>query len=337
MSDLYVACRNGDITTVQRLLPVTPLKILNRLESTGRTCLHAASYNGHKEIVRLLLAYGASRRVIDRYDRSPLDDAKTQEIADLFPRTAEASRKRFSDSPAQQPEWQFDEDQAEYYSRAGHWGCIKDRGVKKTVKKVEKSHALQDDHDESIKIVQSHFNDARETNDPIYLLKAYTAESPFYKRLNHEMASGNRRQVFKKLCKKWTGYYTGIIVKNPAFEHYRFSGQTYRGMQINPSDYEQYRVGVALANKSFQSTSKSWEIANSFACGSKPTPGKLSVIIIFTILDRRSALSIEEISEYPNEEEVLIVPGTLFIVTSINQDETPYEIQLQQLEWKDEF
>jgi len=337
MSDLYMACRNGDIATVQRLLPVTPLKILNRLEPNGSTCLHAASYHGHKEIVRLLLAYGASRRVINRYGCSPLDEAKTQEIADLFPRTAEASRKRFSDSPAQQPEWQFDEDQAEYFARASHWGCIKDRGVKKTIEKVEKSHALQDDHDEAIKIVQSHFNDARETNDPIYLLKAYTVESQFYKRLNHEMASGNRRQVFKKLCKKWTGYYTGIIAKNPAFERFRFSGQTYRGMQINPSDYEQYRVGVALANKSFQSTSKSWKIANGFACPSKPTPGKLSVIIIFTILDRKSALSIEEISEYQNEEEVLIVPGTLFIVTNVNQDEIPYEIELRQLDWKDEF
>jgi len=337
VTDLYLACRNGDIAVVERLLPLTPLKTLNRLEPNGGTCLHAASYHGHKEIVRLLLAYGASRRIINRYGCTPLDEAKTQEIADLFPRTAEASRKRFGDSPAQQTEWQFEDGYAEDFSRATHWNCVKDRGIKKTVKKLEKSQVLADDGDQAIKIVQSYFKEAKEANNPIYLLKAYTVESQFYKRLNQEMATGSRREVFEKLCRKWTGYYTGIIAKNPAFEPYRFTGQTYRGMQITPSDYAQYKLGVALANKSFQSTSKSWKIAKGFALPSNPAPGKLSVVITFTILDRRSALSIEEISEYQNEEEVLIVPGTLFIVENINQNEVPYEIELRQLTWTDEF
>jgi hypothetical protein len=108
-------------------------------------------------------------------------------------------------------------------------------------------------------------------------------------------------------------------------------------MQITQSDFAQYKPNTALANKSFQSTSKSWKIAKGFACPSTPTPGRLSVVIIFTITDRRSALSIEQISEYQNEEEVLIVPGTLFLVTNINQNEIPYEVELQQLEWKNEF
>ncbi len=134
VSDLYLACRNGDISTVQRLLQTTPIKILNNVEPNGSTCLHAAAYHGHKDIVRLLLANGASRRVTNRYGCTSLDEAKTQDIADLFPRTGEALRKRFSDSPAQQPEWQFEQGHAEYYSRAVHWGCIKDRGIRKTVK-----------------------------------------------------------------------------------------------------------------------------------------------------------------------------------------------------------
>jgi hypothetical protein len=151
------------------------------------------------------------------------------------------------------------------------------------------------------------------------------------------MASGNSRQVFDKLCHKWTGYYTGFIVKNPAFEPYRFAGQTYRGMEITPVDFAEYKVAAALTNKSFQSTSRSWKIAKGFAYPSNPTPGRLHVMIIFTITDRRSALSIDQISEYQHEEEVLIVPGTLFIVTDVNLDDELYEIQLKQLEWKDEF
>lgn len=338
VSDFYLACRNGDIDMVKRRLPTIPVKVLNSLEANGSTCLHAAAYHGHIDIVRLLLAHGASRRIINRYGCTPLDEAKTQEIADLFPRTGDALKKRYSDSPAQQPEWQFEQDSAESFSRATNWGCIKDRGIKKTIKKIEKAQALDDDpNDPSTKIVQNHFNEALETNNPIPLLKAYTVESQFYKRLNHEMATGTKRQVFKKLTKKWTGYYTGVIVNNPAFDPFRFTGQTYRGMQINPSDFAQYKVGVALSNKSFQSTSKSWKIASGFALPSRPTPGKIPVVIIFEITDPKSALSIEQISEYQNEEEVLIVPGTLFLVAYINQDEVPYEVHLEQLKWKDEF
>jgi hypothetical protein len=337
VSDLYLACRNGDMATVERLLPNIPIRSLNVLEPNGSTCLHAASYHGHKEIVRLLLAHGASRRTINRYGCTALDEAKTQEVADLFPRTTEAAKKRFSDSPAQQPEWQFEDGNAEDFSRAFHWDCIKDRGIKKTIKKLEKAHILDDDDESAAAIVKNYFDSAKEKNDPIYLLKAYTVESQFYRQLNREMATGTRRQVFKKICKKWTGYYTGIIGRNPAFEPYRFSGQTFRGMQITQSDFAQYKPNIVLANKSFQSTSKSWKIAKGFACPSNPIPGRLSVAIIFTITDRRSALSIEQISEYQNEEEVLIMPGTLFLVTNVNQNEMPYEVELLQLEWKNEF
>jgi hypothetical protein len=337
VSELYLACRNGDISTVQRLLPKTPRKILNRLEPNGSTCLHVASYSGHKEIVRLLLEKGACRRVINLYGCTPLDEAKNEEIIELFPRSQEAAKRRFSDNPAEQTEWHFGKGHAESYSRAIHWGCIKDRGIKQTVKKIEKARALEDDGEKSIQIVQDYMKDAVDTNDPILLLKAYTVESQFYKRLNYEMASGNSRQVFDKLCHKWTGYYTGFIVKNPAFEPYRFAGQTYRGMEITPVDFAEYKVAAALTNKSFQSTSRSWKIAKGFAYPSNPTPGRLHVMIIFTITDRRSALSIDQISEYQHEEEVLIVPGTLFIVTDVNLDDELYEIQLKQLEWKDEF
>lgn len=340
VSELYLACRNGDMTTVQRLLPQTPLKILNRLEPNGSTCLHAASYHGHKDIVRLLLQHGASRNVVNRYGCTPVDEAKTEEVADLFPRSAVAAKKRFAASPAQQLEWQFAQGTAEAFSRAFHWGCIKDRGIEKTVKKIRKARILDDvpnDEDQEAEIVKEYFQLALDERNPIYLLKAYTVESKFYKTLNSYMVEGSHTKVFEKIRRKWSGYYTGLIVRNPAFDRYRFAGETYRGMEITPEDFAQYRVGVALANKAFQSTSKSWKIAKGFACPSEPRPGRLAVVIIFGITDRRSALSIEEISEYQNEEEVLIVPGTLFIVQDVDRNEHPYEIRLQQIPWNDEF
>lgn len=342
LSELYLACRHGDLETVKRLLHSTPINDLNKLQSNGNTCLHTATYHGHDEIVRLLLAHGACRRVINRRGRTALDKARIPTMADLFPRSTEEFDARFGHSPAQQPEWQFDEGNAEDFSRAFHWNCIKDRGIKKVCKKLQKSNLFKDykddeDYQKSIAIVENYFKQAKDNNDPICFLRAYTVESPFYKTLNREMATGNRREVFEKLCKKWTGYYTGIILKNPAFEPYRYEGETYRGMQVTRSDLAQYKLNIVLANKAFQSTSKSWKIAKKFACPSDPTPGRIPLVLIFTILDRRSALSIETISEYQNEEEVLLVPGTLFIVTNINQSVVPCEIDLLQLAWKDEF
>lgn len=336
-SDLYVACYHGDTAMVQRLLPLISKTALNRVESDGNTCLHVAVLRGHKEIIRLLLRSGAYRRVKDRSNRTPLDVAKTEDIARLFYRSSEASQKRFSTNPAKQIEWQFQNDYAEAYARAVHWGCTKDRGIEKTVKKIQKAHIFEDEEDESTQIVLNYFRAAIAEKDPMYLLRAYTTESPFYKQLNREMATGNDKEVYKKLCGKWTGYYTGLIAKNRAFDHLRFAGQTYRGMEITPSDYQQYRIGTALSNKSFQSTSKSWKIAKGFASPSEPKQGTMPVILIFTITDRKSALSIEEISDFQYEEEVLIVPGTFFMVADINEEQQPYEIELRQIVWGNEF
>ena len=337
ISELYTACNRNEIATVQRLLQNTPVKNLNRLEPNGDTCLHVASSHDNREIVRLLLARGAGRRIKNRKGFTPLDLARTEETAGLFRRPVEARQQRFSNNPARQIEWQFQDDSAESFSRATHWGCIKNRGIKNTVRKLIKKNVLGDERDKSTELVACYFNDALEKKDPVWLLKAYTVESPFYRHLNSEMATGSRREVFKKLCKKWTGYYTGVIAKHPDLNCYHFSGQTYRGMTITSADYAPYKLGAVLSNKSFQSTSKSWTIAKQFAYPPQPRPRTFPVIIIFTILDPSSALDINEISEYQDEEEVLIVPGTLFIVANINENEVPYEIELRQIQWNNEF
>jgi len=340
LSELYLACRNGDMPTVKRLLPLTTIKTLNRLEPNGSTCLHAASFHGHKDIVRLLLAHGACRTVVNRFGCTPLDEAKTEEIAELFPRSAVAAKKRFTEVPTQQLDWQFSKATAETYSRAFEWGCVKDRGVAKTVKKIRKAGVLEpvnEDERPDAEIVRKYFDLALEENNPIHLLKAYTVESGFYRNLNEYMAEGKPEKVFEKLKKKWSGYYVGLILCNAAFNPYRYSGETYRGMEVTQEDFARYQVGKALTYKSFQSTSKSWKIAKGFACPSEPRPGRMPLIIIFNIIDRRSALSIENISEYQHEEEVLIVPGTFFIVEDIDQNEVPWEIRLNQIEWKNAF
>ncbi len=44
LSEFYLACRNGDLDTVQHLLPNMSDEQKNRIESNGSTALHAATY-----------------------------------------------------------------------------------------------------------------------------------------------------------------------------------------------------------------------------------------------------------------------------------------------------
>ncbi len=53
VSELYKACRSGDLNTVKSLLPALTVERINQQEPNGSTSLHAASYYGHIDIVRL--------------------------------------------------------------------------------------------------------------------------------------------------------------------------------------------------------------------------------------------------------------------------------------------
>ena len=227
----------------------------------------------------------------------------------------------------------FDQSTAEAYSRAIELGCVKDRGVKKTVKKIENAGFTFNDQLGGSKLSRYFLNEAKQKNDPTFLLRIYTVEGIFYRELNHYMADGGKTKVYQKLCGRWSGYYAGVIMKNPTFQKYHFSGKTYRGMEVTNEDLEQYKLGVILANKAFQSTSKSRQIAFDFAHPDSPKSRTIPVIMIYGIRDPKSALDVSSLSEYPDEEEVLIVPGSLFKVHSINKSSTGYEVHLRQELW----
>ncbi|CAF4002511.1 unnamed protein product, partial [Rotaria sp. Silwood1] len=60
---------------------------LNQLEPNGSTALHAASYGGHVEIVRLLLnKLGCRRDRRNRYGLTAYEEAFSEEVRRLFHR-----------------------------------------------------------------------------------------------------------------------------------------------------------------------------------------------------------------------------------------------------------
>lgn len=332
-SNLYSASRGGDLAEAERLVPKLSPRDLNKLEPNGSSALHAACSNGYREIARLLLDYGASRQLKDSEGKTPKQLATKDDIVKLFDRPEEAVNERYGIYSNSRIEWLLDNDYAEELRRALMSRGLKDRGVKKTVQKIEKAGIIEADESRENKLTRFYLNEASEKNDPTLLLKVYTIQGPFFTNFNYFMAEGNKRKMFKKLRHKWSGYYTGLIMKNPALERFRFPGRTYRGMLLSEKDLQQYKLNTALTNKAFQSTSKSRIVASNFAHKQRrPNLGEVPAIIHYTFINSSSALDISSISEYPDEEEVLMLPGTCFRVAQINRNNIEFEIYLQEID-----
>jgi hypothetical protein len=106
-----------------------------------------------------------------------------------------------------------------------------------------------------------------------------------------------------------------------------FAGQTYREMSMTERDLTKYRVDEFIVQKTLTSTSKNRAVAMHFAMHSS---NRLAVICIYNITTARMALDIHTISEFPDEEEVLMLPGFPFTVTKISRG-NPIEIELHQM------
>jgi hypothetical protein len=115
---------------------------------------------------------------------------------------------------------------------------------------------------------------------------------------------------------------------------YQFKGQTYRGVKITEGEFQKYIVGKLIFNKAFTSTSKKRQVAENFI-SSKSKDQKKNAIFTFNFHDNETNFTIDlkGISEYPDEEEVLIMPRIPFRITKVNRG-NPFEIELQQLSIK---
>ncbi|CAF0924110.1 unnamed protein product [Adineta steineri] len=266
--------------------------------------------------------YRSSNTVDAEYKHMPRPLTTTTEEPTISDDTAEKMKKHYRDYPQVDEEeavWLFDEKYAPWLARALERGCVKDRGVKKTVEKIEAAKIIPNDQSEGTRLFRHYLNEARDKNDAVFLLKAYTLQCFFYRYLNKYMATGKPKKVYKKLCHKWSGYYTGVLMKNPAMKDYHYSGKTYRGMPITFEELKTYKPGAVFVNKAFQSSTKSADVALGFSQPDPPTNERESVIIIYQICNRTSALDIGHLSYFPEEKEVLMMPGCLFKVIDINK------------------
>jgi len=149
------------------------------------------------------------------------------------------------------------------------------------------------------------------------LLHLYTLETQFYRALKED-------------CLPLA---IPLFIHLPELKERYFKGRTYRGMHMT---YEQLLIyqlametpGTFLQTHSFSSTSMDRLIAEQFAYEKlKKTEKDLCVLFIFDFPDKcdqainlsRISMDTPCLSEYENEEEVLILPWTLFEVARIRK------------------
>lgn len=172
--------------------------------------------------------------------------------------------------------------------------------------------------------------------------------------------SNNGIQYLIRLYTLETGFY-GALKQNPiplalplfmaveTMKNRYFQGQSYRGTHMIDDEIATYKLAAnspesLLQIKHFTSTSTKRSIAEEFA---NPTRQKSDdtqtncVILIFTFSEQcEQAISLRRISdtqpslsEFENEDEVLILPWTLFHVERVHEESpSSYEIYLSNIE-----
>ncbi|CAF2749486.1 unnamed protein product [Rotaria sp. Silwood2] len=309
------------------------LDTINKMEPNGSTALHAAACYGHEKVVELLLQKGASCTTLNKYNSTPLDEAKTDRIKQMIHRRMNKSR-----FVSESIEWIFPTDKADFQAHQ-YWKIMEKYGQDpqfyKLIDYIKKNYLEKDlQHTEDIDTVRQYFDMAINEKDPVYLLKAYTAETGFYSTLNIHLAQLHLENLTndENLSQ---AYYIGIIARHPKFNTLWYKGTVFRGMMITNNDLCQYQIGTKILNKTFSSSSKQLNIASTFLCDNPHKDDRLSTICIYEIRYERTALDIQDMSIFQDEEEVLILPYIAFkiIDIQINEDKSPQvKIKLKECE-----
>jgi len=119
------------------------------------------------------------------------------------------------------------------------------------------------------------------------------------------------------------------LIYQPAFQ---FTGMTYRGMWIKQENLSYcFEHQLYMCNKTLISTSKNYKIAKHFIDESIPSTGQIPVMCTYLIDSYTSfkAIDIHTISEYPEEEEILIFPGIPFEIRKIDMNTTMNMIEIE--------
>ncbi|CAF3660424.1 unnamed protein product [Rotaria sp. Silwood1] len=345
-SEFYWACRTGDYQKAKMIISNLTYDQLNQIEPNGSTALHAATYYNHLKIVELLLQHGCARTTLNRFGYTAFEEAQTDQMRSIFYRP---SSQRFMDeNPSQSFELSSNSDEHDEMEddttndwvkchlnkKDAHEANFMDSIARAPVimRKILQIRLEQ----ESKELLKSFLDDNVKKTDPQYphvielfeefkknkkimpLLTLYTAETPVVGALQNDCDS------FAAL----------LYLHLPELEDRAYKGLAYRGARMTNDELRAYQWalkqrGRVLETRTFQSMSKNEKVALRFA-NNKKYEKPISVLLSFYFPEVcRTAIDLTKISdrllnlsEFPEEEEVTLLPFTLFQVSAINVDAT---------------
>lgn len=184
------------------------------------------------------------------------------------------------------------------------------------------------EHTHAYQFINRCFQEAFDTNDVKPIVVAYTSGTSFHRVLNNDLAqmisTDDLRDIRISLDAPgdrcyWEGSLdvACILLNHPQLNCCEIKEEmtVYRGMAVEKNVLERYSPGKRLMNKTFLSTSK---LSLTTVHFSGSSPDKVACLCIFTLVpnERRTAIDIGNLSLFPGEEEVLILPYATFIVTN---------------------
>ncbi|CAF1592613.1 unnamed protein product [Rotaria sp. Silwood1] len=354
---LYNLCKKNEIDNVRNILQtIDNRNIINKNHpSTGSTCLHVACYYGHREVVSILLDYGALRSVRNlAYNLTPYEETGRDDIKQLL-----LQQKQFcSNNDYNYIEWSMiGDDLLEKRRQFRHIiDLYKDYDNEHLISKllVEVIHYYLDEYLtnqynntenlehqtilKQIKIIQECFKEAIEKQDYLtYFIKAYTLTTCFFEELNKHLA------LYISDCFDKTRYFLSnyrlvnclshivtLLIYHPNLPQYHFQGVCYRGMRITQNDLDQYQLNQHFLNRSFLSTSIDHRVAEMFAGEDQQShmrhtyqshrPLQYSCLCKYLIKQNSTAINIQSLSTRPDEKEILILPFSVFKVIGIKRN-----------------
>ncbi|CAM4939572.1 unnamed protein product [Rotaria socialis] len=175
------------------------------------------------------------------------------------------------------------------------------------------------------------------------LITLYTSEEAgLYRPLNQQLASSpTEAQTSPHLCDRFV---MEFCLKRNELKQLAFIGTSYRGATLAVADIAVYRSALqnsstpVLGLKAFTSTSIDPLIALSFAMKNPISQDERHVLFVFEVTKASSTIfGIENISIYTQEREVLILPGTLFVVVDVQEKVDLNITQIVLRHWKVSF
>ncbi|UJR17228.1 hypothetical protein I4U23_004123 [Adineta vaga] len=343
-SEFYWACRHGNYEKVRRLIRNMNYEQMCQIEPNGSTALHAATYYGHHKIVELLLEQGCSRTTLNRHGNTPYEEAQTEGMRSIFHRPT--SQRFIDEEPSQSFKLKSDSDESDEISEDVPDDWVKGYATTRGAHEANLMHAIARapllmrkflqtrleadckesfenflhetlDEDDPFRIrVISLFNEYKQQRaiEPLFTL--YTLETPIYGALQDD-------------CETLTAL---LYMHLPALRDRAYKGIAYRGARMTHDDIQAYRwtfsqQGRVLETRTLQSMSKKKEKALEFA-GKSHSSKSFSVLFIYDFPEVcRTAIDLTKISdtksalsEFQDEEEVTLLPFTLFKVWDMKTD-----------------